>query len=275
MTRTALCIGINDYPGTKMDLRGCVNDASDWAALLEGRGFTVSRLLDGKATRAAMLAAMREAIGGARAGDQVVITFAGHGSYAPDESGDEEDGLDEGLCPYDVKANGPILDDEIHDLFAARKEGVRLVLISDSCHSGTVTRAPAADPDPDTPRPRFMPMGNWISDERLARATAPGKATRKKTVRSPWKASVATALGDVLLAGCEEGPDNVSYDAVIAGRPNGAFTYYALKALARLPDGATYAQWHDEIRRALPSANYPQSPQLFGAADAFDRPVFG
>jgi metacaspase-1 len=275
MARTALCIGINDYPGTKMDLRGCVNDATDWAAELEARGYAVQRLLDAAAKREAMLAAMRDVISGARAGDHVVITFAGHGTYAPDESGDEDDGLDEGLCPYDVKAEGPILDDEIHELFASRTPGVRLVLVSDSCHSGTVTRAPAADPDPDTPRPRFMPMGNWISDERLARATAPGKATRKRTVRSPWKGSVSRAEGDVLLAGCEEGPDNYSYDAVIAGRPNGAFTYYALKALRRLGADATYAQWHEEIRRALPSASYRQAPQLFGAADTFDRPVFG
>ena len=31
MGKKALCIGINDYPGTGMDLRGCVNDADDWA----------------------------------------------------------------------------------------------------------------------------------------------------------------------------------------------------------------------------------------------------
>jgi hypothetical protein len=29
MAKHALCIGINDYPGTKMDLDGCVNDAKD------------------------------------------------------------------------------------------------------------------------------------------------------------------------------------------------------------------------------------------------------
>jgi hypothetical protein len=46
----ALCIGINDYPGTSSDLAGCVNDAQDWAAMLTGRGFSVSTLLDGEAT---------------------------------------------------------------------------------------------------------------------------------------------------------------------------------------------------------------------------------
>jgi len=32
MAKKALCIGINDYPGTQNDLSGCVNDANDWAA---------------------------------------------------------------------------------------------------------------------------------------------------------------------------------------------------------------------------------------------------
>lgn len=54
MARRALCIGINDYPGTDSDLSGCVNDAHDWGAMLQARGFTVSTLLDAQATRAAM-----------------------------------------------------------------------------------------------------------------------------------------------------------------------------------------------------------------------------
>jgi hypothetical protein len=36
MSKRALCIGINNYPGTHMDLNGCVNDANDWAAELAG-----------------------------------------------------------------------------------------------------------------------------------------------------------------------------------------------------------------------------------------------
>lgn len=30
MANRAPCIGVNDYPGSGMDLRGCVNDAKDW-----------------------------------------------------------------------------------------------------------------------------------------------------------------------------------------------------------------------------------------------------
>ncbi|MDP2198878.1 MAG: caspase family protein, partial [Sulfurimicrobium sp.] len=52
MAKNALCIGINDYPGTQNDLSGCVNDANDWAEEMNSRGFTVTQLLDSQAKRA-------------------------------------------------------------------------------------------------------------------------------------------------------------------------------------------------------------------------------
>ena len=164
MVKLALCIGINNYPGSHMDLAGCVNDANAWEAELKSREFAVSKLLDAQAAKAAMIAAFQSMTGAAVSGDLVVITYSGHGTYVLDTDGDEIDGLDEALCPYDIQTRGgALLDDEIHALFAARKGGVRLVLITDSCHSGTVTRAAAPDPDADdVPRPRFLPIGNWL-----------------------------------------------------------------------------------------------------------------
>ena len=74
MSKTALCIGINNYPGTNMDLQGCVNDANDWAEVLQSRGYAVSTLLDAQATKAAMVQALTNVIGGAASGDSLVIT---------------------------------------------------------------------------------------------------------------------------------------------------------------------------------------------------------
>ena len=138
MAKKALCIGINNYPGTHMDLQGCVNDAQDWSAALIERGYKTTLLLDDKATKAAMVDAMSKLIASGAKGDSLIITFSGHGTYQPDTDGDEVDGLDEALCPYDLQTNGSaLIDDEIKTLFAARKGGVRLLLIADSCHSGS------------------------------------------------------------------------------------------------------------------------------------------
>ena len=270
MAKNALCIGINNYPGTHMDLQGCVNDANDWAAALAERGFKVAKLLDDQATKATMVKAMNDLIGKAGKGDSLVITFSGHGTYQPDEDGDEVDGLDEALCPYDLQTKGEaLIDDEIRAIFGARKAGVRIVLISDSCHSGTVTRAAAAETDADT-RPRFMPMGNWLPARLLPkdRAGKPATTMVAPAGTSPLLGAYSNKLGDLLLSGCKEGPNNYSYDARIAGRYNGAFTYYALKALKGLKAEATYADWHKAIVKYLPSASYPQSPQIVGSEAA-------
>jgi metacaspase-1 len=272
MARKALCIGINNYPGTNMDLQGCVNDANDWATVLKARGFGVEQLVDAQATKAKMVEAMRKLIGSGESGDSLVITYSGHGTYAPDADGDEPDGLDEALCPYDIHQGHALIDDEIHQLFAARKPGVRIVLISDSCHSGTVTRnAPTdTDADADGTRARFLPMGNWLPDNKLphnARGTVASKVSVNPAA-SAFLSALSLSGGDLLMAGCEEGPNNFSYDAKIAGRFNGAFSYYALKALKEIGDGATYSKWHKAIREHLPSASYPQAPQIFGGRNA-------
>jgi len=276
MAKKALCIGINNYPGTHMDLQGCVNDANDWAAALGARGFKVATLLDEQATKAAMVKAMSDLISKASKGDSLVITFSGHGTYQPDEDGDEADGLDEALCPYDLQTGGAaLIDDEIKTIFGTRKAGVRIVLISDSCHSGTVTRAAKAEKDADT-RPRFMPMGNWLPEKLLPKNRAGKTATTmvSPSGSSPLLSAYSNKLGDLLISGCKEGPNNFSYDARIGGRFNGAFTYYALKALKGLKPGATYADWHKAIVKYLPSASYPQSPQLVGSQGARKGKVF-
>lgn len=276
MAKRALCIGINDYPGTGMDLRGCVNDANDWAAALTARGYAVTRLLDRKATKAALTAAFRRLVKGAVPGDSLVISFSGHGTYQPDVDDDETDGYDEGLCPYDLTTRGALTDDAIRTLFAPLARDTRLLLISDSCHSGTVTRAAPGDAEADGPRPRFMPMGNWLPEATLPR-TAGGRTARVVAAPgevSAFKGVVAGRGQDLLLAGCREGPNNYSYDASFRGRPNGAFTYYALKTLKSLPATASYADWHRQIAEHLPSASFPQSPQIVGTAAAKKRRVF-
>jgi len=82
-----------------------------------------------------------------------------------------------------------------------------------------------------------------------------------------------SGAGDLLMAGCEEGLDHYSYDANFNQRPNGAFTYYAIRALKTLSAKATYRDWHTAIRRSLPSTNYPQKPQLVGTKATLASPI--
>jgi hypothetical protein len=260
--KMALCIGINNYPGTGSDLSGCINDAGDWAKVLGAKGFVVTKLIDKQATRKNILAAMKSLIAPAVKGDSIIFQYSGHGTYIPDTDAEESDGTDECLCPYDLDTKGPITDDELNELFTSRKNGVRLVMFSDSCHSGTVTRfAPITTPpsttdkNPPVRKVKFMPPATFLSKKDLSKLG---------TLRIFRKASPPGRYGSLLMSGCQD--VEYSYDAWFQNRPNGAFTYVALEVLKHLGRGATYQDWYKGIRKILPSQQYPQSPNLYGSS---------
>jgi metacaspase-1 len=262
MNKYALCIGINDYPGTANDLSGCVNDATDWAKVFAAKGYQVKKLLNRAATGAAMRRSIADLVGKAVDGDRIVIQYSGHGSYVPDQDGDEPDGTDECLCPYDIMSKGPLTDDELFELYNAKRSGVRIVVISDSCHSGTVAKF-AAIVTPPSVRGRkrqrrlvrFLPPAVFLAKR---------EAAKLGMLRSFRASNPPGRYAALLMAGCQD--VEYSYDAYFNDRPNGAFTYVALRTLAALSSRATYSQWFKEIRKQLPSQQYPQRPNLFGSS---------
>lgn len=263
MAKRALCVGINDYPGSNSDLNGCVNDAKDWAAELKSRGYEVVLLLDRHATLKGIVDGLRELITTATAGDSLVFTFSGHGSWLPDEGGDEPDGRDEMLCPHDVFDEHYLMDDMLAEIFNQKPKDVRLYFISDSCHSGSVAKF-AADPLGGTdrmPKIRLLPPLEFVKDEDIREAIP-------RVVNAP-----ATSNGEkypaLLLSGCKD--VEFSYDADFNGRPNGAMTRAALLALKQNP--TTPQEWFRAIRKHLPSQQYPQTPQLFGSRSAKKGPM--
>ena len=259
MANLALCVGINDYPGTNMDLAGCVNDAQEWRGVLERRGYKVDTLIDREATRARIVEALRSAIGQATGSDSVVFTFSGHGSWLPDDDRDEPDARDEMMCPYDVMKEQYLLDDELHDIFCGKAKGARLFVIADSCHSGSVARYAAAPAQPDSAplKARFLPpyvfaRGNRVFERAIDRA-----------INSP--APTKFKYPALLFSGCQD--TEFSYDTSFGGRPNGAFSRVAIDALgdARI---STPRDLYEVIRQKLPAPSLPQTPQLFGSREA-------
>jgi hypothetical protein len=217
-------------------------------------------MFDKQATGSAMRRAIAAIVGKARSGDTVVIQYSGHGSFVPDDDGDEPDGTDECLCPYDIMTKGPLVDDELFDLYSDRKPRVKLVVISDSCHSGSVARfAPSAPAGggraAPQPKVRFMPPEVFLPRRALAHL---GTRRARRASSPPGRYAA------LLMSGCQD--TEYSYDAYFQGRPNGAFSFAALKALAKLSKTASYTTWYNAVRRQLPSQQYPQSPNLFGSS---------
>ncbi len=200
-----------------------------------------------------MTEATNSVVTAAESGDIVVITYSGHGTWQPDDDGDEPDMRDEALCPHDLDTEGPLLDDELFEIF---RETARCA----PCHSGSVARM-APPKGGQSGRIRFLPPETFLSEEKAARA-------RKVEKAPPSGLSRGTAL---LVSGCTD--TEYSYDASFDDRPNGAFTRAALDILPKLSEGATYGDWHKAIRAVLPSPDYPQTPQLMASRSQRRWPV--
>jgi metacaspase-1 len=268
--KRAFCVGINDYPYDGSDLNGCVNDANAWAGLLidhyDFPRSDVKILTDAQATRSAIMKGLKELLAGARKGDVLVFTNSSHGTYQADDSGDEAR-YDEALCPYDV-ADNLIVDDDLRKLFANLPAGVHLTVISDSCHSGTVTRAAVSENFPGMKTP----------DHRRVRFLNPG-LRGDPVISNPWKARPKgkdkypeSDMKEVLLSGCTD--REYSYDALLDGTYHGAMTFYALQTIREASYRLTYAQLHSGVRFLLDENAYPQHPQLEGAGASKRRQLF-
>ena len=142
----ALHVGLNEvdpdyYAGWDGKLRACENDAMAMAELSESLGYRNDVLLTREATRDAVVKKISEAAGKLDAGDMFLMTISAHGGKLPDLNHDEvndgDDPQDETLLMYDYM----IADDELYGLWSEFKQGVRIVLVADTCHSGSMVRA--------------------------------------------------------------------------------------------------------------------------------------
>lgn len=143
---SALVIGIDAYRHAK-PLAGAVNDARDLAETLKKAGARDVRLLvDGQADRDTILRSWNQLVAGSQPGDLLILTYAGHGAQSPElVIGSEEDGLDEYWVLAEFDPQGPavhqrILDDDVAAMMA-KASHLNVLMISDSCHSGTMTRS--------------------------------------------------------------------------------------------------------------------------------------
>lgn len=111
----------------------------------------------GKGTRDNILGALKRLVERTQPGDEILISFSGHGfQQLDDEDGEEPDGLDEIFLPYDTQPSEDgktldraITDDEIGAVIdAIRTRGGNVTYIGDFCHSGDSNRGVGEGEDP-------------------------------------------------------------------------------------------------------------------------------
>ncbi|WP_159471141.1 S8 family serine peptidase [Dyadobacter sp. 3J3] len=140
--RLSLHIGIDKVDPTYYknssvpELFGCVNDMTNMRELADSLNFKSDVLANSDATRNNIMKQIEKLGNLLDPGGLLLITYAGHGAPIPDSDGDEKDQQDESWVTYD----GFLIDDEINNCLAKVPDGNRVLIISDSCHSRTVSR---------------------------------------------------------------------------------------------------------------------------------------
>jgi hypothetical protein len=258
------------YQGWSGELTACEFDARDMAAIAKAAGMKPTVLLTKSATRARALAAVRSACKSLQSGDLLFLTYSGHGGQIPDVTGEEDDKLDETWCLYD----GQLIDDEMYAELSKFAAGVRILVLSDSCHSGTVLRA-MPPPGTATPaaRSKMMPPAVGIRVYREHKAFYDRlqqdlvKKSGKSSTPDPDTALAQVAVSNrriaianackasvILISGCQD--NQTSMD----GDHNGAFTEQLLRVWNHGKYQGTYARFYAAIKANMPPT---QVPNLF------------
>jgi hypothetical protein len=256
----ALHLGLNavdpdHYGGWPGTLNACEADAQDMHAVAKSRRFKVQTLLTAGATRDKLTAAMANAAGELKSGDIFLLTYSGHGGQVPDLAGDEPDDMDETWCLFD----GELLDDELQLLLAKFAAGVRILVLSDSCHSGTVTRMAyyrgtlislGFSAESRITAYRYMPPEVAL---RTYRENRPFyiKLQRKIQSRKTRQKVQASVL---LISGCQD--NQYSAD----GPFNGLFTAQLLRVWNHGKFKGNYKEFHKAIVQRMPP---DQTPNYF------------
>jgi uncharacterized caspase-like protein len=260
--KRALLIGINRYVAVP-SLKGAVNDVMTMKEVLIQRwGFdaaNIAMLIDEQATRDHMMAALETIVRDSNSEDTVYIHYSGHGSQVQDLNGDEEDGLDETLVPQNGRTPGvrDIVDDELAELLAKlRSRNVLIVL--DSCHSGTATRSVDI-------RARSVPQDKRID---LYKAVPQSRAVIPR-MQSRFVVMSATSEEDEAL------------DGPIQGQYHGFFSYALASSLSSAAPNATarevFSGALEELKRVQQEfgrISMPE-PQLEGPSSQLDQPLLG
>ena len=227
MNTKALLVGINKYPDPRNELRGCINDILDMEYYISdlNKVYTkdhIKKLTNQQATKKEILHQIEWLLADANPGDQLLFHYSGHGAQAPTlHTAIEKDGLDEIICPYDFNGTNEtmIRDKEFASLFANIPKGVHFIWVSDSCHAEDLSRDPFNTSQ--------LSYRNFMGTS----FTTINKEQASKT-RETLKLSAiikSQPLNGALLSACES--DQLSTDAIINKRFNGAFTHYLIENL--------------------------------------------
>ncbi|MCO6495426.1 MAG: caspase family protein [Bacteroidetes bacterium] len=260
----ALIIAIGDYPTeTQWGKISSSNDVPLIKDALLSQGFSqndITIILDSAATKKGIINALTNLQAKIKKGDIVVIHYSGHGQQIFDDNGDEADGLDEALVPYDACAvyndkyqgQNHIRDDELGNIMANLRNKLgktgQLLFILDSCHSGSMSRGQKARGG----RGALVPPDWSVTDSKKENGIS-GIIENVKI--NP------DAAPFVMISGASAEELNYEYKGC------GSLSYSFSQAMAHLGKDATYRQLFAKVLAQMQVVAPFQNPVIEGDID--------
>lgn len=236
--RLALLVGIGEYDTERTGWEK-LNGDKDINLLVENLqkvGFNkenIKTLKNSQATKKAVLKELKELESKVKEGDVIIFHFSGHGQPVTDLNGDEENGRDEALVPYDAfrsakykfgdsfyQGENHIIDDELFPIFnevkkKVGKTGYFLVTI-DACFSRGI---------------EMDALGNLTSVEQERVAGVRGtdqvlKVNGNSLLKKIAKPTRYGILGKMaVISACREDERNFEYKVPLSDKVYGSLTY--------------------------------------------------
>lgn len=233
----SLHIGINNYGGPD-NLGGCINDATAVMRLADTCKFSKNvALCNQEAVFERIDTEVRRMAALLKKGDMGLISYSGHGDSV--YVGDRPEEPDKYNETWYLADGTNLLDDKIAEWWRLFAEGVRVLVLSDSCHSGTVTDI--------IPAATLTSLRGGI--HRLKRSNL-GQIPH-------WSTTVDSSqlgAGILLLSGCQD--SQLSGDGEF-----GVFTAALLKAWDEGRFTGDYTAFHAAINRIIDQPS--QVPNLY------------
>ncbi|MBK6859783.1 MAG: caspase family protein [Saprospiraceae bacterium] len=271
-TKKALLIGIGKYP--EQGGWATINSSNDLGLLresLQAQGFNKENILElseDQATKANILKMIKvDFTGKLSKGDIAYFHFSGHGQQMQDKNGDEVDGLDECIVPFDspkkyvegqYEGERLISDDELNGaLTDVRKKlgpNGHLIVLLDACHSGTGTRGSALARGTT----EVMASKNYTENLNKKSLTKEFKQTEQASTTglAPFVAFFGAAQNQLNYEMTDD--KKVSY---------GSLSYAFSKNLVQIGQETSYRGLFDKIRNEMASIAPLQNPQAEGDLD--------
>lgn len=275
----SLHIGLNEvdaqhYCGWEGKLFCSENDALFYQQVAAKAGITDRRLLLSSRTAGAEMPTsanldkyLTEYSQALTEGDFLFISYSGHGGQIEDMNYDETDFQDETWCLFDRQ----YIDDELWLHFSKFAKGVRIFVISDSCHSGSVTRVITSDKD----REVEGRISDIFKNMKLVTRNAPkevtfptyqaNKAQYAAATRLPVVAKEEINASVLLLGACQDEEKAAEWEGF------GLFTSTIRKVLMENEFVGTYEELYKKVCKLIPSIQQPNIFAYGAGAELFRK----